>query len=65
MSTPENQALVRENEMMRLELQEASRRLREATEQFQAMFEQGMFAARLRLDGTVSTSIGPLSKSAA
>jgi PAS domain S-box-containing protein len=38
---------------MRLELQEANRRLREATEQFQAMFEQGMFAARLRLDGTV------------
>jgi PAS domain S-box-containing protein len=35
------------------QLQEANRQLREATEQFQAMFEQGMFAARLRLDGTV------------
>jgi PAS domain S-box-containing protein len=54
-----NQALARESEM-RLEvtlrsqeLQEANRQLREATEQFQAMFEQGLFAARLRLDGTV------------
>ena len=53
MSTPANEALARESETMRLELQEANRRLREATEQFQAMFEQGMFAARLRLDGTV------------
>src|ERR1700749_2173234 len=35
------------------ELEEANRQLREVTEQFQAMFEQGMFAARLRLDGTV------------
>jgi len=52
-STPANEALARESETMRLELQEANRRLREATEQFQAMFEQGMFAARLRLDGTV------------
>jgi PAS domain S-box-containing protein len=52
-STPTNEALARESETMRLELQEANRRLREATEQFQAMFEQGMFAARLRLDGTV------------
>jgi PAS domain S-box-containing protein len=38
---------------LRAQLQEANRQLREATEQFQAMFEQGMFAARLRLDGTV------------
>ena len=53
MSTPTNEALARESETMRLELQEANRRLREVTEQFQAMFEQGMFAARLRLDGTV------------
>jgi PAS domain S-box-containing protein len=52
-STPANESLSRESETMRLELQEANRRLREATEQFQAMFEQGMFAARLRLDGTV------------
>jgi PAS domain-containing protein len=52
-TTPANEALARENETMRLELQEANRQLREATEQFQAMFEQGMFAARLRLDGTV------------
>jgi PAS domain S-box-containing protein len=52
-STPASEALARESETMRLELQEANRRLREATEQFQAMFEQGMFAARLRLDGTV------------
>ena len=51
MSSPD-ESLARESEM-RLELQEANRRLREATEQFQAMFEQGMFAARLRLDGTV------------
>jgi PAS domain S-box-containing protein len=50
-SSPD-ESLARESEM-RLELQEANRRLREATEQFQAMFEQGMFAARLRLDGTV------------
>ena len=55
-----NQALAREGESMRLEvmlrdqeLQEANRQLQEATEQFQAMFEQGLFAARLRLDGTV------------
>jgi PAS domain-containing protein len=52
-STPANGSLARESETIRLELQEANRRLREATEQFQAMFEQGMFAARLRLDGTV------------
>src|SRR5689334_12969617 len=38
-STPANEALARESETMRLELQEANRRLREATEQFQAMFE--------------------------
>jgi PAS domain S-box-containing protein len=36
------------------ELQEANRQLREATEQFQAMYDQGLFAARLRLDGTVA-----------
>ncbi|PSO17287.1 hypothetical protein C7G42_21200 [Bradyrhizobium sp. MOS003] len=35
------------------ELQEANRQLREATEQFQAVYDQGLFAARLRLDGTV------------
>jgi PAS domain S-box-containing protein len=52
-SNSANEARARESEAMRLELQEANRRLREATEQFQAMFEQGMFAARLRLDGTV------------
>jgi hypothetical protein len=63
-STPANEALARESETLRLELREANRRLREATEQFQAMFEQGMFAARLRLDGRSSTSIGPRSKSA-
>lgn len=50
-----------EGELMRLEviargqeLQEANRQLREATEQFQAMYDQGLFAARLRLDGTVA-----------
>ena len=55
-----NQALAREGETMRLEvllrgkdLQEANRQLREVTEQFQAMYEQGLFAGRLRLDGTV------------
>jgi PAS domain S-box-containing protein len=55
-----NQTLSREGESMRLEvmlrgqeLQEANRQLQEATEQFRAMFEQGLFAARLRLDGTV------------
>ena len=35
------------------ELQEANRQLREITEQFQAVYDQGLFAARLRLDGTV------------
>ncbi len=56
-----NQALAREAETMQLEvisrgqaLQEANRQLREATEQFQAMYDQGLFAARLRLDGTVA-----------
>ena len=56
-----NRALVREGETMRLEvmvrsqeLQEANRQLREASEQFQAMYDQGLFAARLRLDGTVA-----------
>ncbi len=50
-----------DSETMRLEilsrgqeLQEANRQLREATEQFQAMYDQGLFAARLRLDGTVA-----------
>jgi PAS domain S-box-containing protein len=49
-----------EDEKMRLEvmlraqeLQEANRQLREVTEQFQAIYDQGLFAARLRLDGTV------------
>lgn len=49
-----------EDEKMRLEvmlraqeLQEANRQLREVTEQFQAVYDQGLFAARLRLDGTV------------
>jgi len=35
------------------EVQEANRQLREVTEQFQAIYDQGLFAARLRLDGTV------------
>jgi PAS domain-containing protein len=35
------------------ELQEANRQLREVTEQFRAIYDQGLFAARLRLDGTV------------
>jgi PAS domain S-box-containing protein len=48
------------NDAMRLEvlqrsreLDEANRQLREANEQFQAIYEQGLFAARLNLDGTV------------
>lgn len=56
-----NRALAREGETMRLEvmsrsqeLEEANRQLREVTEQFQAMYDQGLFAARLRLDGTVA-----------
>lgn len=55
-----NQALAREGETMRLEvllrskeLQEANQQLREVTAQFQAMYDQGLFAGRLRLDGTV------------
>jgi PAS domain S-box-containing protein len=51
---------IHEYEAMRLdvmlraqELQEANRKLREVTEQFQAVYDQGLFAARLRLDGTV------------
>jgi PAS domain-containing protein len=55
------QALARECETLRRELglrshqlQEANRQLQEATEQFQAMYDQGLFAARLRLDGTVA-----------
>jgi hypothetical protein len=34
-SIPANEALARESERLRLDLQEANRRLREATEQFQ------------------------------
>ena len=56
-----NRALAHEGETMRMEvlsrsqeLQEANRQLREVTEQFQAMYDQGLFAARLRLDGTVT-----------
>jgi PAS domain S-box-containing protein len=56
-----NRALTSEGETLRLEvmargreLQEANGQLREATEQFQAMYDQGLFAARLRLDGTVA-----------
>jgi PAS domain S-box-containing protein len=55
-----NQALAREGETMRLEvllrskeLAETNQQLREVTEQFKAMYEQGLFAGRLRLDGTV------------
>lgn len=55
-----DQALIQEGERVRLagavrdqQLQEANRRLREVTEQFQAMYDQGLFAARLSLDGTV------------
>ena len=56
-----NQALASEGEILRLallsrnrELEEVNRQLREVTEQFQAMYDQGLFAARLRLDGTVA-----------
>jgi PAS domain S-box-containing protein len=56
-----NRALASEGETLRLEmmvrgqeLQEANRQLREVTEQFQAMYDQGLFAARLYLDGTVA-----------
>ena len=56
-----NRELAREGETMRLEvllrgqeLDEANRRLREVTEQFRAMYDQGLFAARVRLDGTVA-----------
>ena len=59
--TRTNQERAREGETMRMEvllrgreLQEANRQLREVTEQFQAMYDQGLFAARLRLDGTVA-----------
>ncbi|WP_271597826.1 response regulator [Bradyrhizobium sp. CCBAU 45384] len=55
-----DRAAAHADEAMRLEvmlraqeLQEANRQLREATEQFQAVYDQGLFAARLRLDGTV------------
>src|SRR6202012_583898 len=59
--TRTTQALAHEGETMRLEvrlrgqeLQEANRRLQEGTEQFPAMYDQGLFAAPLRLDGTVA-----------
>src|SRR6201996_6631759 len=55
------QTLTDDSEQLRLELirarqdlEEANRQLREVTEQFQAMYDQGLFAARLRLDGTVA-----------
>lgn len=58
--SPTNQAAARDDDSTRLEvmlraqeLQEANRQLREATEQFQAMYEQGLFAARIRPNGTV------------
>jgi PAS domain S-box-containing protein len=60
LKTIADQALARESEarheaMLRgQELQEARRQLREVTEQFQAMYDQGLFAARLRRDGTVA-----------
>ena len=54
------QVSAQDGETMRLEVmlraqevQEANRQLRELTEQFQAIYDQGLFAARLRLDGTV------------
>src|SRR5579862_2552356 len=59
--SPTLRALTSEVETLRLELtrrghelEEAHRQLREVTEQFQAMYDQGLFAARLRLDGTVA-----------
>src|SRR4029450_9230397 len=51
----------REGESSRLEgllrgreLAEANRQLREASEQFHAIYDQGLFAGRLRLDGPVA-----------
>jgi PAS domain S-box-containing protein len=53
-------ALEREGESRRLEvlvrgqeLASANEQLREASEQFKAVYDQGLFAGRLRLDGTV------------
>lgn len=58
--TRTNRTLTSEGEMLRLEiiargqeLQEANRQLRKVTEQFQGIWDQGLFAARLRLDGSV------------
>jgi len=53
-SSPHEDETMRLEVMLRAqELQEANRQLREVTEQFQAVYDQGLFAARLRLDGTV------------
>ena len=52
--TSEGETLRREVLLRGQELEEANRQLREVTEQFQAMYDQGLFAARLRLDGTVA-----------
>jgi PAS domain-containing protein len=35
------------------EIMRANRQLRRAEEEFRAVYDQGLFAARLRLDGTV------------
>ena len=48
-----DKALEQMNDERDRELQEANRQLREVTEQFQAMYDQGLFAARLSLDGVV------------
>lgn len=55
-----NAALQRDGESMRIEvllrsqeLDEANRKMREANEQFRAIYNQGFFAGRLALDGTV------------
>ncbi len=55
-----NAALQRDGESMRIEvllrsqeLDEANRKMREANEQFRAIYDQGFFAGRLALDGTV------------
>ena len=61
-----NRALTSEGEALRLgvmarghELQEANRQLREVTEQCQAMYDQGLFAARLRLVADNGAGIAP------
>ncbi|AMN40478.1 two-component hybrid sensor and regulator [Rhodoplanes sp. Z2-YC6860] len=52
--TPHADEAMRLDVMLRAqELQEANRQLREVIEQFQAVYDQGLFAARLRPDGTV------------